>query len=326
MDVSIVIPNYNGAEYILDCIASIYDQIEDKKAIIVIDNNSSDNSTALIEETYPEITLIKNEMNVGFARAVNQGIAFSRSKYVILLNNDAFADSNFVQMLYSCIEADPTIFSASAKMLSYSNPKIIDNAGDQLCLTGWAFKTGDGNESHLYEKERVIFSSCAGAAIYRRKLFDEIGYFDDTFFAYLEDVDVGFRANIFGYKNVYCPKATVLHIGSATTGSSKYNNFKVKLSARNSVYMLVKNIPVFLFMINAPFLFVGFLIKALFFWKIGFGKQYIQGLFEGIKTVKSINRVKCNIKHFKNYLRIEYMMAKSTVYYFGVTILKRLKR
>ena len=161
MDVSIVIPNYNGANYILDCIANIYDQIEDKKAIILIDNNSDDNSIDLIEERYPDVMLIKNNENLGFASAVNQGIRCSRSEFVILLNNDAFARPNFVRMLYDCIAADEKIFSASAKMLSYTNPGIIDNAGDQLTLMGWAFKTGDGIESSLYTKEKIIFSSCA---------------------------------------------------------------------------------------------------------------------------------------------------------------------
>jgi len=325
MDVSIVIPNYNGANYILACISSVYEQLPDKKAIIVIDNNSTDNSKALIQEAYPDITLVTNETNVGFASAVNQGIRLTRSKYVILLNNDAFAKPNFVRTLIACVEKDPLVFSASAKMLSYHQPAIIDNAGDQMCLTGWAFKTGEGDKSHLYDTERIIFSSCAGAAIYRRERFDEIGYFDDRFFAYLEDVDIGFRANIFGYKNVFCPNATVLHIGSATSGGTKYNDFKVKLSARNSVYLLVKNLPVFLWVLNAPFIFAGFVIKALFFWKISFGKPYIQGFLEGYKTRHAVNRIPFDKKNIKHYLRIQKMMAKSTVDYFTTRVVQAFK-
>src|SRR5690606_7839635 len=110
----------------------------------------------------------------------------------------------------------------------HSEPHIIDNAGDELTILGWAYKGGDGFPSEAFNKQRTIFSACAGAAIYRREVFEEIGYFDEEFFAYLEDVDIGFRANLHGYKNVFCPTAEVEHIGSATSGS-KYNDFKVRI-------------------------------------------------------------------------------------------------
>ncbi|WP_157966760.1 glycosyltransferase family 2 protein [Brevibacillus sp. Leaf182] len=325
MDISIVIPNYNGANYILDSIASIYDQIENKKEIIVIDNDSQDGSVVLIKEKYPDISLIINDRNLGFASAVNQGIKYSCSEYIILLNNDAFAQQNFVRHLFNCIDADRGIFSVASQMLSYSNPSIIDNAGDQLSLMGWAFKTGDGDSSDLYEKDRIIFSSCAGGAIYRREILDRISYFDDMFFAYLEDVDLGFRANIFGYKNVYCPKAKVLHIGSATSGNNRHNSFKVRLSARNNVYLVLKNIPIVMLILNAPFLIAGFLIKALYFRRLGFGAIYIEGLIEAFKTIKSIKRIKYKMENTMNYIRIEYMMTKSTIYFLKEALLRFLK-
>lgn len=315
MNVSIVIPNYNGENYILDCIASIYDQISYKRSIIVIDNHSKDNSIALIQAKFPEITLIANSENVGFAAAVNQGIKVSETKYVILLNNDAFARQGFVRELHNCIESDPKIFSVSAKMLRFSQPGLIDDAGDELTLLGWAYKNGDGNLSEAHNKQRTIFSACAGAAIYRREAFEQIGYFDESFFAYLEDVDIGFRANLYGYRNVFCPTAKVEHIGSATTGS-KYNDFKVKISARNNVWLLVKNLPFVLLIMNSVFITVGFLIKVLFFMVKGFGKSYLSGVIEGIRTMGNITKTKPSFS-FSNIIRIEFRMIVSTCYYIG---------
>jgi len=290
MNVSIVIPNYNGEKYILDCIASIYDQIENKREIIIIDNHSTDRSVYLIQEHYPDTTLIINDENVGFAAAVNQGIRAASGQYVILLNNDAFAREGFVQALYECISSDPSIFSAAAKMLRYSEPHLIDNAGDEFTIFGWAYKAGDGRPSEAYDKPRVIFSACAGAAIYRKEVFEEIGYFDERFFAYLEDVDIGFRANLHGYKNVFCPSAEVLHIGSATTGS-KYNEFKVRISARNNVWMLANNLNIRLGYILF-FATFGTLAKLMFFFMKGYGFSYMKGLFEGVKTIRNGRRLK----------------------------------
>ena len=321
MNVSIVIPNYNGEKYIIDCIASVYHQIDHKPNIIVIDNHSTDTSVPLIKTHYPDITLIENSENVGFAAAVNQGIRATNARYVILFNNDAFARDGFVEALVACMETDPEIFSAGAKMLRHSEPGIIDTAGDELTILGWAYKTGDGQPSDRYERQRRIFSACAGAAIYRRQVFEEIGYFDERFFAYLEDVDIGFRANLHGYKNVFCPAAEVEHIGSATSGS-KYNDFKVRISARNNIWMLAKNLPLALKVLNALFILVGIMIKAAFFVLKGYGRSYLKGTSEGIKGLPSFDSGKTRAT-VRRALRIEWMLLLSTVRYVGSKMIPR---
>lgn len=314
MNVSVIIPNYNGETVLMRCLNCIGNQVRNNKDIIIIDNGSTDNSVAMVKKEYPDVTLICNSNNVGFAAAVNQGITYATSEFVVLLNNDAFAEPNFLKGLYECIVSDRNVFSASSKMLSYANPDTIDNAGDQFCLLGWAFKTGDGQPRSLYSRKRIIFSACAGAAIYRREVFERIGYFDEAFFAYLEDVDIGFRANLNGYKNVYCPEAEVLHIGSASTGSTTYNDFKVKISARNNVYLVVKNVPIVLLIVNLPVILAGFLLKYLFFWRKGFGTLYKTGLAEGIRTMGNVRREKFSTSKIKHYLRIQYLMIASTWY------------
>ncbi len=313
MNVSVVIPNYNGEPYIIHCIACIYDQVNHKRSIIVIDNASEDQSVSLIKQKYPDITILENETNLGFATAVNQGLRHADTAFVILLNNDAFAKPKFVEHLYNCILSDDTIFSVSAKILRFSNPNVIDDAGDFLTLMGWAIKSGDGELSYTHNKERVIFSACAGAAIYRKEILQKIGHFDDLFFAYLEDVDLGYRANNRGYKNIYCPSAEVLHIGSATSGS-RHNAFKVRLTARNTFFVLMKNMPAVFILLNSPFIVLGFVIKALYFWRIGLGKHYYKGLLEGARTVQSVKRSEFRISHSLHYLRSEFLMVKSTLH------------
>ena len=150
-----------------------------------------------------------------------------------------------------------------------------------------------------------MFSACAGAAIYRRAAFDEIGMFDEAHFAYLEDVDVSWRARIYGLRNMYVPAAVVRHVGSATSGSV-YNEFKVRHASRNSIYLIYKNMPVLQILWNLPFLIPGFLIKMLFFVKKGYGKEYITGLAKGFALCRRDKKVQFCWKHLGSYLKIQW--------------------
>ncbi|MCX7884321.1 MAG: glycosyltransferase family 2 protein, partial [Caloramator sp.] len=190
----------------------------------------------------------------------------------------------------------------------------IDDAGDEYTILGYTIKRGNNEYIHNFNTDKEIFSSCAGAAIYRKKIFDKIGYFDEEFFAYMEDVDIGFRAGIYGYKNMYCSSAIVYHIGSATTGS-RYNGFKVRTAARNNIFLIYKNMPFLMLLLNLPFLILGFLIKTLFFILKGYGKDYIKGLSDGFKGIKSIEKVKFSPENILNYIKIEFRIIYNTFYY-----------
>ena len=145
-------------------------------------------------------------------------------------------------------------------------------------------------------------------------MFETIGYFDEMHFAYLEDIDVGYRAKIYGYKNVYCPSAMVYHVGSGTSGS-RYNSFKVRLAARNNIYLNYKNMPWPQLLLNALPLGLGILVKYGFFKKIGFGKDYLEGLKEGIRTAKKCKKVAYRPERLKNYLAIELELLAGTFLY-----------
>ena len=148
--------------------------------------------------------------------------------------------------------------------------------------------------------------------MYKKSILFEIGLFDDNFFAYMEDVDLAIRSKINGYRNLLCPQAIVYHIGSATSGS-RYNEFKVRLAARNNVWVVYKNLPIPLKITNFIFLFLGFFIKYLFFVKKGFGSTYLSGIREGLSTRDKIDKVKFKSKNTKNYFKIEYRLIINTL-------------
>lgn len=285
MKISVVIPNYNGSPYIIECIDCLKKQTFKDFEVIVVDNNSTDNSVDEIENRYPEIKIIEMNNNSGFSSAVNRGIKDSTSEFIFLLNNDAFINSDFLEILYNKIVNDPLCFSCCGKMIQYYDKSKIDDAGDFYTILGWAFQRGNGDQSNLYNFDSQVFSCCAGASIYRRSVFNRIGYFDENFYAYLEDVDIGYRAKQHGYKNYYCHNAVCYHMGSATSGG-KYSDFKVKLSSRNNIYLIFKNMPYWQIIISLLFIFLGILLKYSYFKRIGFGKSYKEGIIEGFNNIK----------------------------------------
>lgn len=319
-EITIVIPNYNGMKYLPECLEALALQNPQgpEYRIIVVDNGSTDGSVPFLKasmERTSDLECIFLKENTGFDYAVNAGIKASASPYVILLNNDTKVYPDFTKTLYEAIRRDEKIFSVSARMLMWDKPELVDDAGDRYCVLGWAFSRGKGKPSANYEKSAEVFSTCAGAAIYRRSVFEEIGYFDELHFAYLEDVDIGYRARIYGYRNCYTPDAKVLHYGSASTGS-RYNEKKTALAAANSVYLIGKNMPLLQKVINIPFFLAGFFLKFLFFCRKGMGILYIKGLWQGLQLGCSkegrSRKVLFQWKHLGNYVRIQLQLYLNT--------------
>lgn len=310
--ITVVIPNYNGEKYLEGCLQALENERQCPQTpefeILVVDNGSTDGSAEAAAEHFSDIKTIFLKKNTGFCHGVNVGIQKSQTPYVILLNNDTKVKTGFIKNLYFAIEKNPNIFSVSAKMLMWDNPELIDDAGDYYCALGWAYGRGKGKPARSYEKSAKVFSACGGAAIYRRSILEEIGLFDENHFAYLEDLDIGYRARIQGYQNLYEPKAQVLHFGSASTGS-RYNAKKTVLAASNSVYVIAKNMPLLQILCNLPFLCLGFLVKFLFFCKKGMGILYLKGLWKGFRRSVSSEgksrKVPFCLKNLKHYLRIQ---------------------
>lgn len=310
--VTVIIPNYNGLRFMEPCFAALERQNFKDFDVLVVDNGSEDGSAEWLRRR--EIPTLFLERNTGFSGAVNVGIRAVKTPYVILLNNDTEPLPDYVGELVRCMDRFPEVFSASSKMIQLYHRDLMDDAGDMYSLLGWAYQRGVGQPSSGYSRPAEVFSACAGAAIYRREVFEEIGYFDESHFAYLEDIDVGYRARIFGYRNIYCPTAAVYHVGSGTSGS-KYNPFKVRLAARNNIYLNYKNMPFPQLALNFLPLALGTAVKYGFFRKLGFGKEYLEGLKEGISTRKNCRKVPYRREHLKNYVMIQWELTAGTFLY-----------
>ncbi len=241
--VSVIIPNWNGKKFLKGCLdsllASNYPQVE----VVIVDNGSKDGSVEFLEENYPQVRLVKFPVNTGFAPAVNAGIRACDGEYVALLNNDTVVDEKWISEMIRVLKEHPEIGSTGCKMLAYDDHALLDGAGDGYRRGGLPGRIGHREKDFgQFNEQRYILGPCGGAAVYRRSMLDDIGLFDDDYFAYLEDVDIGLRAQSAGYKCLYVPSAIMYHLGCGTTGSG-YHPLVVRLSAQNNWNTIVKNIP-----------------------------------------------------------------------------------
>lgn len=302
-EVTIIIPNYNGKQLLDNCIRTLERQSVKDFHLLIVDNGSTDGSGELTSDVLDMEWIFLTE-NTGFCGAVNAGIAHTKTPYFLLLNNDTEVEEHFVEEMLIGIKSSGNLFSCGAQMLDFKRRELLDNAGDYYTAFGWAIARGKGRPAAQYDSAVNVFSCCGGAAIYRTKLAKELGPFDEHHFAYLEDVDIGYRARIHGYQNRYLPDAKVYHVGSATTGA-RYNEKKVYLAARNSMYLVYKNMPLLQFLLNLPFLLLGILIKTAFFARKGFAGSYLHGIGAGIKGAHELTRVPFRMKHIGNYIQIQ---------------------
>ncbi len=248
---SIIIANWNGKALLAACLRSIFAQSHPGAVlpqtgfeVIVVDNGSTDGSIEYLEEKYPEIRLITNPINMGFAKANNQGIMAATGEFILTLNNDTVLDKDFLSALMTAaVNAEPRIGMWAAKILSLSDKTSIDSVGGLLLYPdGLARGRGrlEKDKGQYNDLPKILLPS-ACAALYRREMLDKIGLFDEDFFAYCEDTDLGLRARLLGWEAANVPTAICYHSYSATGGG--YSAFKAFHIERNRAYVLIKNFP-----------------------------------------------------------------------------------
>jgi GT2 family glycosyltransferase len=241
--VTVIIPNYNGEKLLPLCLESLGRQRYGDFRVIVADNGSTDGSLRLLEERYRSAAVVRMGMNTGFAPAVNAGVRSSSSELIALLNNDAETHPAWLGELVGALDRSPGVSFCASKMLDFTDRRIVDNAGDCYASNGRSIPRGFLEEDRgQYDSPAEVFGACAGAALYRRSLFDRVGLFDERFISYKEDVDLDFRAQLAGLRCLYVPSAVCYHIGGATSGRRK-SDLAVRLSTRNGVALFVKNMP-----------------------------------------------------------------------------------
>lgn len=237
---SVVIPNWNGARFLPTCLDSLSRQTLPHVEVMVVDNASHDDSLTIVRERYPWVTVIALDTNCGFTGACNAGLTAAQGEFVALLNNDTEVDAGWAQAVVEAFAQDSTIGSVASKMLLFDRRDHLHTAGDFFTLDGRAGNRGVWQrDTGQYDRDEWVFSACGGSSVYRRAMLDAIGLLDDDFFFSGEDVDLGWRAQLAGWRCLYTPKAIVYHHVSATGGGVTASFY----DARNSLTILAKNYP-----------------------------------------------------------------------------------
>ena len=255
--VAVVIPNYNGERLLRACLDSLRAQSFMGFETLIVDNGSTDGSLGILASEFPEVRVLALGENRGFSAAVNRGIAASEAELVALLNNDTEQAPGWLAALVEAADAHPRTGSFASKLVGYQRRNVLDGAGDALRRSGLPYRLGHGEKDRgQYEAGRTVFGACAAAALYRRGMLDDVGSFDEDFFAYCEDADLSFRAQLAGYGCRYVPEAVVYHMGGAS-GGGKRGEAATRLGTRNGLCLLVKSLPAPLALRLAPFIVAG---------------------------------------------------------------------
>jgi GT2 family glycosyltransferase len=250
--ISVVIPNHNGAGYLEACLRSLLAQTYENMEIVVVDNASQDQSAEIVQRTAPGAILLRLNQNLGFAGGVNAGIRSSQGKWIAVLNNDTEVAPDWLAACAEAIHNQPDAVYFASKILDFTDRSRIYSAGDCFLRTGIGYRRGqDQKDRQDFEEKCEIFSACGCAAIYRKDLMEKTGGFDERFFAYLEDVDLGLRLQAAGYRGYFIPEARVYHYGAATSGG-EFSPLAVRLRTRNSLLLLIKSMPISFLLRCAP--------------------------------------------------------------------------
>jgi GT2 family glycosyltransferase len=259
--ISVVMLNWNGAQVVEECLRSLQEQTYHPLEVIVVDNASTDHSVDLIRGKFPEFKLIVNDKNLGFGGGNNVGICTSQGKYIMMLNNDTRLDPKCVEELKRSIEKDNNYGACASKILLESDPDVIDGVGILVCPDGLSFGRGRLEKRDRYEGEEEIFFAADCACLYRREMLDDIGLYDEDFFAYADETDMGWRAQLAGWKCIYSPKAIVYHLHSISSGG-RYSSFKAFLVERNRIWVALKNFPISLIILGQFYTLWRYIFQA----------------------------------------------------------------
>lgn len=215
---TVIIPTWNRARLLERCLSSLGRQ-RVRCPVLVVDNGSTDSTREMLKTRFPGVEMLALEENQGFARAVNRGILHCSSDYVALLNNDTEVDPGWTEAGLAALDGNPSYWFLASRMVDFRRRDLIDSAGDGYGRTGMPFKRGRGDPCRLHNHSRPVLGASAGAAFYRRRLFDRIGLFDEAYYMYLEDVELSLRAQFTGHPCLYVPEAVVYHIEAGSDPS-----------------------------------------------------------------------------------------------------------
>lgn len=284
--VSAIIVNYNGRQFVQDCLTSLLSQSRAVNEVIVVDNASTDGSMQQLEADFPSIKAIALEHNVGFPAACNRGIQEATSDLIAILNNDVILEQQWLQSLLSEV-APPWSFWAS-RIVFAAEPQRIDSAGDGMAVVGAAYKIGHGDLVDKHKTAREVFGPCAAAALYRRSMLEALNGFDEDFFLIYEDADLNMRARLLGFRCLYVPDAVVHHM--VNTSIRTFSHTYVYYGHRNSEYLFWKNMPTPLLLCYLPERILFNLLSFFYFLLKGRGSSFLRAKLDCVLARSEILR------------------------------------
>jgi GT2 family glycosyltransferase len=238
--VSIIVVNWNGERFLKDCLGALSDQSYGNREIILVDNGSSDNSVGFAAENFPEVRIVELTENKGFTGGNAAGLEVAKGAYLALVNNDARVEKAWLENLIQPMLRDRAIGICASKLI-FENTQTVNSVGHGLTTAGVGFDRGLGGNAANFNVSEPVFGACGAAVLYRRRMLDEIGFLDDDFFLYDEDIDLNFRAQLAGWKCIYVPSAIAYHVANAT--SKRLSDLHVYYHTRNLEFVWIKNMP-----------------------------------------------------------------------------------
>lgn len=283
-----IIPNWNGESLLPACLGSLRRQSLQDFEVILVDNGSTDRSVEVARARVPALRVIRFPENRGFSAGVNAGIRQARGREIALLNSDVEADPEWLEALVKALDSHPEVSACASRMLSSRDRSRLDGVGIGCLAGGIGYPIGsheptDGQYAYPFE----VLGPCAGAALYRRELFDTVGLFDEEFFAYHEDVDLSLRAQWAGLRSLYVPSAVAYHVGGGSTGGTM-NALIARLSTKNRYWVVLKNLPASMILRALPGMlcYEAFWIRRL--TARGLLGAYIRGLREAMGQLRGM--------------------------------------
>ncbi len=293
-DVSVIVVTWNGRRHLDGCLGAIAAQIGVTTETILVDNGSSDGSAEYVRSAYPWVRVLALAENLGFAGGNNAGAKIARGRFVALLNNDTRADPGCLRALVGGIDEERGILLSTARIVYMHDPQRIDSAGDGMLRAGGAFKHLHGRSVSEAQVSREVFGVCGAACLMPKRVYDELGGFDESFFFSHEDVDLSYRAQLLGYRCRYVSDAVVLHHGSGTSGRT--TAFAVFHAHRNSEWLYFKNTPASLLWRTLPAHVLYVVAAAVYFASIGRLGAFIRGKWAALAGAGAILRARTRVQ------------------------------
>lgn len=295
---SVIVVNWNGKHFLPDCLGALRRQTFRDFETIFVDNGSTDGSTEYVQSHFPEMKLIALPENRGFTGGNIAGYEHAQGDLIILLNNDTEAHPCWLQEIHNASIQFPDAGSFASKMMYFHRRETIENCGFSVGTAGTTVDLGrDQPDGPQWIFPREVFGACGGAVVYRRSMLEDIGFLDPDFFMVYEDVDLGFRARLRGYRCMYIPAAIVFHRYRATLGTRPAH--QVFFSQRNIEFVYFKNMPMGLILRSALQRLLYEIGAAIYFARLGSGAAFLRGKLEVFKHFSKLLRKRRQIQKAK---------------------------